>query len=349
MIHSLLIYGANGYTGRLICERAALLGLKPILAGRNGEEIRELALTYGWEYRVFGLDTPEAVAEKIHDVKVVLHAAGPFMYTAKPMMEACLLAGVHYLDITGEIAVFEMAARRDERAKAAGILLMPGTGFDVVPTDCLALYLKQQMPDATRLQLAFVGQGGGVSRGTAGTMVEGLGKGGAVRVNGQLQHANFGQNSLTVPHPAKTFFAISIPWGDITTAYHTTGIPNIETYMGFSRRMYGWIKLMPYFKWLFSISWVKKYIKKSITGNRPGPSPQQRANGRSLVWGRVFNDNGASTQAWLITKDGYTLTAITSLMIAQRVLQGDVKPGFHTPAGLYGADLIMEVEGSERG
>ncbi|MBK8704615.1 MAG: saccharopine dehydrogenase NADP-binding domain-containing protein [Saprospiraceae bacterium] len=346
MIHSLLIYGANGYTGRLICERAALLGLKPILAGRNGEEIRELALTYGWEYRVFGLDTHEAVAEKIHDVKVVLHAAGPFMYTAKPMMEACLLAGVHYLDITGEIAVFEMAARRDERAKAAGILLMPGTGFDVVPTDCLALYLKQQMPDATRLQLAFVGQGGGVSRGTAGTMVEGLGKGGAVRVNGQLQHANFGQNSLTVPHPAKTFFAISIPWGDITTAYHTTGIPNIETYMGFSRRMYGWIKLMPYFKWLFSK--LEKIYQKA-----------QRATGRGLLhsseptaeaWsGAACSTTMEPPQAWLITKDGYTLTAITSLMIAQRVLQGDVKPGFHTPAGLYGADLIMEVEGSERG
>ncbi len=345
----LLIYGANGYTGRLICERAAILGMKPILAGRNGEEIRELAQQYGWEYRVFSLDTPEAIARQIHDVKVVLHSAGPFMYTAKPMMEACLLAGVHYLDITGEIQVFERAARWDERAKAAGILMMPGTGFDVVPTDCLALFLKQLLPGATHLQLAFAGLGGGVSRGTANTMVEGLGRGGAVRVNGQLQPVHYGHKSITVPHPSKSFFAISIPWGDISTAYHTTGIPNIETYMGFSRKMYAWVKLMPYFAWVFNFGWVKNLLKKRINGNKPGPSARRRANSKSLVWGRVSNDKGESRQAFLVTHEGYTLTAITSLMIAQRVLQGDVKPGFHTPAGLFGPDLIMEVDGTERG
>ena len=150
-----LIYGANGYTGQLITRYAIEQGLKPILAGRNAVSIKALAEEHNLDYRIFGLDDPEEIDRALTDVSLVLHAAGPFIYTAKPMIMACLRNGVHYLDITGEIAVFELAFRYDGRARNKNIVLMPGVGFDVVPTDCMAVYLKQKLPDAKLLKLAF--------------------------------------------------------------------------------------------------------------------------------------------------------------------------------------------------
>ena len=172
-----LLYGANGYTGQLITRYSKEYGLTPILAGRTESKIKPLADTYNLDYKIFSLDNQSDVDAALSDVKIVLHAAGPFMHTAQPMIEACLRNGVHYLDITGEIGVFEMAHRYDKQAGEKGIVIMPGVGFDVVPTDCMAVYLKNKMPDATHLKLAFGNVGGGWSQGTATTMVEGLGEG----------------------------------------------------------------------------------------------------------------------------------------------------------------------------
>src|SRR5690606_35660895 len=166
-----LLYGANGYTGRLILERALAEGLRPLLAGRNAEEIGALAVRHGLESSVFPLDDARALEAALRETRVVLLAAGPFSRTSGPVVEACLRAGAHYLDITGEIGVFEAIAARDAEARAAGVALLPGVGFDVVPTDCLAAHLKRRLPPATRLALAFQGAGG-VSRGTALTAVE---------------------------------------------------------------------------------------------------------------------------------------------------------------------------------
>ena len=93
------------------------------------------------------------------------------------MVEACLRLGKHYLDITGEISVFEAMARRDKAAKQAGMMIMPGVGFDVVPSDCLAVHLKNLLPTATDLTLAFYGLGG-ISHGTQATMTMNAGSGG---------------------------------------------------------------------------------------------------------------------------------------------------------------------------
>ena len=180
-----LIYGANGYTGELIAREAARRGLKPILAGRNRAAIEALSVELGLESRIFGLDDPKVIAAGLNDCAVVLHCAGPFSRTAKPMIEACLLTHTHYLDITGEIAVFEMAATFDAVAKLASIMLLPGVGFDVVPTDCLAAHLKAQLPTATHLALAFRGLGR-TSRGTTLTGLEGMSTGGMIRRDGKL-------------------------------------------------------------------------------------------------------------------------------------------------------------------
>lgn len=344
-----LLYGANGYTGQLIIQLAAEYGLKPILAGRSAAPLQALAEAHQLEWRAFPLSDTQALQAALAEVSVVLHAAGPFIHTAKPMIEACLKAGVHYLDITGEIQVFEMAARYDAAARQAGILVMPGVGFDVVPTDCMAAYLKSRLPDATHLRLAFAAMGGGVSRGTAKTMAENLGQPGAVRLNGRISPVPVGYKTLRVPFtPELTRFSVTIPWGDVSTAYYTTGIPNIETYMSIPPSAYKWLKWQRYFGWLLQQGWLRKFVKSRIDKNPAGPGPERRQKGRSLVWGEVTNAAGQTCSARLQGPEGYTLTAITSLIITRKVLQGQAPIGFHTPAGAFGYDLILEVPGTTR-
>jgi len=342
-----LLYGATGYTGRLIAAQAAAYGLRPTLAGRSAAPLQAMAEELGLAWRCFELHDQPALDDALRQTKLVVHAAGPFMHTARPMMEACMRNGVHYLDITGEIAVFEQAARLDQRAREAGIMLLPGAGFDVVPTDCLARFLADQLPDATHLQLGFAGLGG-VSRGTATTMAENLGEMGACRENGKIKKVPIGHKTMTIPFRATPLFAMTIPWGDVSTAFHTTGIPNIETYMAVSPKAYRWVKLQGYINWLLRLPIMRAWVKKQIQKRPAGPSEKRRLSSRSYVWGKVSNAAGATREAQLDTLEGYTLTAATALIIARKVLEGNWKAGFQTPAGAYGAELIMEIEGTKR-
>ncbi|HMO38974.1 MAG TPA: saccharopine dehydrogenase NADP-binding domain-containing protein [Saprospiraceae bacterium] len=345
-----LLYGANGYTGQLIAEMAKDYHLTPILAGRSADKIQPLAERLGYAYRIFDLKDTAALDAALQEVEVVLHAAGPFVHTARPMMEACLRTGTHYLDITGEIAVFEMAAALNAKAKAAGMILMPGVGFDVVPTDCLALFLYQQLPDATHLKLAFVplGGGGGMSQGTATTMAENLGSGGAIRRNGKIVPVPLGHDALRLPHEGKELLAMSIPWGDVSTAFYTTGIPNITVYTGVRPKAYKMVQRQRYFNWLLRLPFVRAYVKRQIKKRPPGPTPEQLEKGTTLVWGEVSNAAGQSQRAMMHTASGYKLTAIAALLITRRVLEGADLQGFYTPAGAFGADLIMEIPGTKR-
>ena len=343
-----LIYGANGYTGQLITKYSKNYGLTPILAGRNADLIKALAEEHNLEYRIFGLDDPQEMDRALTDVSLVLHAAGPFIYTAKPMIKACLRNGVHYLDITGEIAVFELAFRYDSRARDKNTVLMPGVGFDVVPTDCVAVYLKQKLPDATHLKLAFGSVGGAISRGTAMTMAEGLGAGSAERVNGRIVKVPMAWKTMTVAVDGKSYNTMSIPWGDVSTAYHSTGIPNIETYTAVSKSALRFAKMQNWLGPLLRSAWVKRLIKKRINKGPSGPSDSRRQRASSFIYGEVINASGTRAAVLLKAPEGYTLTAITSCLIVKAVLEGEVNSGFQTPAKALGADFIMQVEGTNR-
>ncbi|GIV33399.1 MAG: membrane protein [Chitinophagales bacterium] len=344
----LLIYGANGYTGQLIVQRALFRGLKPIIAGRNEAEIKKLAQQYQLEYRIFGLSESEAICRGLQGVKVVIHAAGPFMYTAQPMLEACLKTKTHYLDITGEIEVFERCAGYDAPAKEAGIMVMPGTGFDVVPSDCLAAHLKRRLPDAHLLQLAFASLGGGFSRGTAKTMVENLGRGGAIRKDGKIIPVPNAFKTMTIDYGDFKMQSVCIPWGDVSTAWRSTGIANIEVYMGANTRMIRAMKAANWLGWLLKTRMVKNFLKNRIDAGPPGPSEAKRKKAQSHLWGRVTNLAGQSCTSLLITPEGYTLTALTSVHIAEKTLSGNFKTGYQTPSLAYGPDLILETEGCIR-
>lgn len=343
-----LLYGANGYTGRLIARFAADFGLTPILAGRNREALEDLGRSLNLPVRVVDLSDTAAMDKVLEEVDVVLHAAGPFRHTAKSMMEACLRTRTHYLDITGEIAVFERAKSMDARAKDAGIMIMSGVGFDVVPTDCIALYLRNRMPDATHLKLAFGSIGGGLSHGTAITMAEGAGEPGAARVNGRIVPVPVGQKGMWVDFGLKRLFTMTIPWGDVSTAYSTTGIPNIETYTAVSPRTHQLLKYQWLFNWFLRLPFVKSRSIQKIKARPAGPDDARRERSKCLVWGEVTNTAGEKKTARLTGPEGYTLTAITSLIIIRKVLEGSFKTGYQTPAGCYGEDLILEVPNVQR-
>ncbi len=340
-----LIYGAYGYTGELIVKYLKEFGMKPILAGRNKAKIEEVALKYDLPFRVFPLEETDKLDAALQEVGFVLHCAGPFSLTSKPMVEACLRNKKHYLDITGEISVFESMARLDARAKVAGIMIMPGVGFDVVPSDCLAVHLKKRLPTATTLTLAFYGLGK-ISHGTQATMMMNVGNGGAVRKNGEITPVPAAWKTREIDFGEFKKIGVTIPWGDVSTAFHSTGIPNIEVYAILPESNLKMLKFSRYVGWLLALGPIQSILRKQIPAG--GPDDLERATGKTYLWGKASDPQGNIVQARQEGKEGYTLTALTALKISEKILAGNYCPGFQTPAKCYGADLILEIEGSVR-
>jgi len=338
-----MIYGANGYTGRLMAEQALARGLRPILAGRCHEALEPIGRELGLEVRVFGLQ-PAALDLGLRGVSLLLHCAGPFSATCAPMLEACLRAKAHYLDITGEIDVFAHCHQQDARAMAAGIVVLPGAGFDVVPTDCLAALLKRELPDATSLVLAFEA-GGGPSPGTAKTSIEGLGKGGRVRIGGELRRVPLAWKHRTFDRDGEPRTAMTIPWGDVYTAYLSTGIPDIEVYMAVPPALVGRLRRLRLVRPLLGLGPVQRLMKARIEKTVRGPSEAKRDSTDTLVWGEVRNAAGREIKRQLQMPNGYALTVAAALGIVQRLRDAPADPGFKTPSMLMGAEYVLGLPG----
>jgi short subunit dehydrogenase-like uncharacterized protein len=343
---NVLIYGATGYTGKLIAQRAKARGLAPVLAGRNAAKVKDVAAPLGLEWQAFELSDRTKLDQALQGVAAVLHIAGPFSATSQPMVEACLRNKRQYLDITGEIDVFEACAAQSAAAKTAGIMLLPGVGFDVVPSDCLAAHVAKRLPNAKRLAIGISGMGK-ASRGTAKTMVESLGSGTRVRRGGALvslpqaptRSFDFGQG------PSE---AIGVSWGDVATAWASTAIPDIDVYFEAKGAIKNMARMGAFARWLTSLGLVKRFLKSRIDAMPEGPTDAERAASFHVLVAEAQDARGQTVVSRLRTPEGYTLTAETALSIAERVAAGDLKPGFQTPALAYGADFILQFAGCER-
>jgi len=344
-VEQILIYGANGYTGQLIIEHAITQGFSPVLAGRNQQQIELLAQKYALSYRVFSLENLETVIENLESFHVLIHCAGPFSATAKPMMLGCIAAKTHYTDITGEIAVFELAQQLNQQAQKAGIVLCPGVGFDVIPTDCLASQLKQQMPDAIELSLAF-DSGSQMSPGTAKTSVEGLGGGGKIRKNGQITQVPLAYQCRVIDFGQGPKNTVTIPWGDVSTAYHSTGIPNIQVYIPISPKRAKGMKRLNWFRWFLKTQWVQNKMKAKIAKTTQGPDQQQREKLKTYLWGEVINAKGEKLQGRFETANGYTVTYLGAVAIAKYLLEYQGTGGAFTPSKLVDNQLVQRLEGT---
>ncbi len=341
-----LIYGATGFTGKLTARTAKERGQKPILAGRNEAKLVAVAQPLGFQYCAFELSDPHAIDAALDQVDVVLHIAGPFSATSKPMADACLRTGTHYLDITGEIDVFEALAARDAEAKRAGIMLMPGVGFDVVPSDCLAAHLKRRLPDAIDLKIDIGGLNA-VSHGTMKSMVESIPKGARVRRDGRI---------ITVSRPRETSCdfgegpvpTLVLPWGDVSTAYYSTGIKNIEVRMAVTPPLRIAMSLPRIARKIVGMPYVQSFLKAQIARMPEGPSDEILRTGRRVLVGVVTNTSGEKARARVTTGQGNMLTAQAGVEIARQVIAGEVKAGFQTPSLVYGPDFILQFEGAVR-
>ncbi len=341
----LLIYGAYGYTGELIARQAAAQGLQPVLAGRDAAKTIDLAHELGLEHRVFSLDETKELARALAGMKAVLNCAGPFSATALPMAEACVRAGAHYMDITGEIEAIESVAALDAQAREAGVMLLPCVGADVVPSDCLAAHLKRRLPSACALTMAFQAKGK-VSHGTAVTGVALLHKGAVVRRAGCLKYVPFACKTREIDFGFGPRNTMLIRWGDVATAWRSTGIPDIEVFMAAPKRMSRLARLLNPFAWIFGLGPLNAFLRARVAPG--GPNAEERAQGAMRFWGEARDAAGNTVTSRLHAPEGYDMTVLASLHIARKVLAGEVRPGFATPALVYGPELVLELPGVSR-
>lgn len=338
-----MIYGANGYSGELIAREAKRRGMTPTLAGRREENIRPLADSLGLPWKAFSLERVEEIVRAIEGNALVLHCAGPFSATSRPMVEACLRAKVSYLDITGEIEVFESIMSRDQEARDAGVVLLPGVGFDVVPSDCLAAMLAKKLPDAHRLTLAFTGARSSV--GTTKTMVENLPKGGAMRLGGRIVSVPTVYDTKTISFTSGEKTCMMIPWGDVSTAYYSTKIPNISVYMAMPPRLISMAKVGQVFAPLLGLGPVQRFLKKQVEKRVKNPSEEERLSGKAELWGEVQNKEGQRHSGTMVVPNGYQTTILCSLACVEGILSGQVSKGALTPSLAFGAEFILKIPG----
>lgn len=329
-----LLYGATGYTGRRIAEEAVALGLRPVLAGRDAESLKALAQRLGLDWRVVPLSDAAALKDLVGEFTTVLNAAGPFVATWQPMVQACLAARTHYLDLTGEIPVYESLAELHDATREAGIMLLPGVGFDMVPGDCLALHLKRRMPDAIRLDMGISFEGT-MTRGTIRSAMAAFSPEPRVRRDHQLttlaeplaREFDFG------PGPCGgRSLAYAMDFGDCSIAWRSTGIPNITSFLRPSKE----------FAALANIKGPE-----DIDRLPAGPSEAELRDFPSILVAEVSNAAGKVIAARLVTPQIYAITSTLAVAIAQRVNAGDVRPGFQTAANLFGENFIEGFEGCD--
>ncbi len=343
-----LLYGATGYTGGLIADLAVSRGVRPTLAGRNADKLAALAQTTGLDTVAVSLDDAAGLDRALASHPLVLHAAGPFSRTSAPMVEACLRTGTHYLDVTGEIEVFEALAGRGHAATEAGITVLPGVGFDVVPTDCLAAHLRERLPSATELKLAIRALSS-ASHGTAQTAVENLGAGGAMRRDGRIVTVPAAHDTVEATFgDGKTRRCVAIPWGDVSTAYHSTGIPTITTYAAFPESTARVMKASRALGPVLQSAPVQALLRGLVSWRVSGPSEAERERGASYVWGQATDAAGGRAVATWAGPEGYAFTADAALRSALAVLDGRTSPGFQTPSTAFGADFALEMDGTSR-
>lgn len=344
VINQWMIYGAYGYTGRLVVEEAVRRGHQPVLAGRDEQQLLDLAGHYRLPYRVFDLSHAHRIRQSLDGIGLVLHCAGPFLRTAAPMREACLDSGVHYLDITGEIDVLEHSYQCHARAREAGVVVISGVGFDVVPTDLLAHLLKQALPQASDLQLAFAGSGGAVSPGTGKTLLLMMPEGGRIRRDGEIVAVPLAWQDRCFDFIDRPRQCMTIPWGDVATAFHSTGIGNIRVYTAVEPGQLAWLRrlrrLARLLAWPPLATWLERQIGRRLTG----PDEQARRQERMYLTG-IASDDTRQVSIRMQTPEGYHYTVMSALLAVESLLAHKVMPGAYTPSQALDTDLLLSMDG----
>jgi short subunit dehydrogenase-like uncharacterized protein len=345
--NSLLIYGGNGYTGMLLARAALARELRPILCGRDTAKLRAAAETLDLEYRVAGLTDSGALDAVLRGVRVVVNAAGPFSATWQPLVDACLRARTHYLDISGEVASLDFVSRRHGEARAKGIMLMPGVGFDVVPSDCLARHVVDRMRRPRRLSIGITGLRS-ASRGSAQSTIEQIGKPVYVRRGGRLVSIPPASLERQFDYGDGPSASLAVSWADVVSAFFSTGVPNIDVFFEATPAVRASLVASRHLGWWMGSPIIQRWLKTWTALLPPGPDEQERETATAVVVAEAEDESGACVRARLRTPEVYSFTATSAAAIAARVLDGDWRAGYETPSRVYGADFPLSLPGVTR-
>ena len=343
----LLIYGANGFTGRLIVKRALARGLRPVVAGRNRAAIEALAASLGLTARVVDLEQSERLRSAVASARIVLNAAGPFAFTAEPLIAACVAEGSHYLDVSGDVPVLEAAAGWHNAATRSDVMVMPGSGFDVVPSDCLATHVARRLPGAVNLKVGFEAPTQ-PSRGSLRTALEYLGRGVYVRRGGKVTTVPLGSLSHSFDFGPIPCHSMAVSLGDVSTAYHSTGIPNIETYLRATPPVYGSIVMARLWGPLLRLPASRALMDRQIARLPEGPTREHSRRAKTTIVAEATDSQGAHAAARLRVPEPYAFTARIAVRLAEHVLDGQWMRGFQTPSSVYGPDFVLGFRGVTR-
>ena len=343
----LLIYGATGYTGRLIVQRALARGLKPIIAGRDQNAVSSMAATHGLEWKAARVDQPERLRAMAESAAVLLNAAGPFANTTIPLIEACIAAGTHYLDVTGEADAIDTTMQWDAAATRHRVMLMPGVAFNIVASDCLAVHVARRLRGATTLKLGF-DKSQPASRGSLKTSLEMSGQGVLIRRDGQLVRVPPGSLAHPFDYGNGPQISLLVSLGDVSSAFFSTGIGNIETYLRATLPVCGAIAMDQYWGWLLATPPWQAFLRAQIDHFIPDPPPHARRAGWATVVAEAEDGSGCRVRSRMHTGDAYRYSALTAVAIIERTLAGELKSGFQTPSRVYGPDFAMSFEGVRR-
>lgn len=339
-----MLYGCYGYSGKLILEEALRKGLSPIIAGRSEKKVTALANKYGLPYRVFDLSSPTTIEDNITDCCLVFNAAGPYSTTCIPMLKACLNQGVHNLSLAGEIPILEELHNYHHQAKEKGVVLAVGLGFDVMPTDSMSNHLKHLLPDATHLTLGMDGPND-MSRGSMKEFFEQIG-----------EHPFWirRESKLVASKPRTTYMdfgngqklASTIAWGDTSSAFHSTGIPNIEVFAAISKADWLTIKTLDSLSFLFKFKTIQKLANVCIDTLLSGPNEETREKGQTFLMAEASNAAGEKIRINMRTPTGYKITYLGAVYTIEHMLNNSLtKGGYYTPAQLLGDKAICNIEG----
>ena len=345
-----MIYGANGYSGKLIAREAVRRGYEPILAGRSAAAVSRLAAELDLPHRVFqAVDTSEA-REHLADLSLILNCAGPFTETAPSLVDASIEAACHYMDLTGELDVYAYCHKRHEAARRRGVVLCPGVAFDVVPTEAIAAKLKEALPDANSLVLGLDSDRT-LSPGSAITLLKGIGDPNLTvymrREAAHLVKANrplIRRFAFASGQSAKP--AMSVTWADLNAAFYSTQIPNITVFIAANLSNRVTFALAHHLRFLYRNQSVQNMMRRVIKRFVKGPSREVRESGSTQLFGIVTNADGEERRLDLTVAQGYKFTYLAALAIVEHSLAQEADGGYYTPSMLVGAELTTELEGS---
>jgi short subunit dehydrogenase-like uncharacterized protein len=339
-----MIYGAYGFTGRLIVEEAVRRGHRPILAGRDAERLNALAKPFGLDVVALSLDDPAALRNAAQSTSLIFNAAGPFSEAGPKIIAACLKTGTAYADISGELDHLRAIEALDEPARKASIPLLTGAGFGVTLGDCLARHVVDRLPDATSLRLSVAADNVVETPAVRRTILEVMSKGGYAVEGGNWVKRPFAHQVWTVKDGLTDLPFAAAPLGELAALRSSTNVANIVVGRPMAERTARFARLLsPLIKGALSITPLRNALARD-GGKPPVPAQEPKAGWHSQLWAEARNARGDRAVARLDTGEGYALTARAAIANVEALFARRLVGAF-TPARAFGARHVLTISG----